>query len=209
MDAITRPRSFARTAAIAAISLIAAGFVTALGIGLRGLLWEVKIATAELTKAQAAINQAEATITAAAKQADAIITSARTNSEATIRAAEVNANGVVEAAIQGNIAGVKATDATNPALYEPFKQHTLYTQRAAILENELETRLDYETQRTLTDEQLRAKEQELETIHRKIHVIQSGFQKNFTDGLTTLFKSIGTTFKNLAPTRPTADLTTR
>jgi hypothetical protein len=50
MENISRPRSFAKTAAVAAITLLAAGCVTALGIGLEGMLWQIKNATANSTR---------------------------------------------------------------------------------------------------------------------------------------------------------------
>jgi hypothetical protein len=96
MENISRPRSFAKTAAIAAITLLAAGCVTAVGIGMEGMLWQTRTAVAEghkaealmaeaiaeKEKAKAQMKQAEATVAAAGQQATAIMESARTTATA-------------------------------------------------------------------------------------------------------------------------------
>jgi hypothetical protein len=226
MESISRPRSFAKMAATAGITLLAAGFITALGIGLEGMLWQVNNARAEMDKAKAmmeqakammeqshalmeqaraAMEQARATVAAAESQAHGVTQAANATASAVIQAAAVNAKAVVAAAREGNAGEVARTEAARPAFFEPAKRHAELTQQAAILNNEIETRLDYESQRPLSDSQIDSKKLELASIQRKIGVIQAGFQENVTGVLTTLFKAGKSSWQAIVPPRPVVE----
>ena len=223
MENITRPRSFAKTAAIAAITLLAAGCVTALGIGLEGMLWQMKNATAEVNKAHALMEQAKAqmeqanaqmeqaksTVSAAAEQATGIIEAAKYTAKATIDSAALNAKATVDAATQANLHNIQSASAANTAFYEPSKQYTVLTGQKARLEDEVATGLDYETQKPLTAQQLTAKETEIQVVQRKIGVVQKAVQQNITGGITTFVDGIITAYrKYAAPPKPSTPATT-
>lgn len=144
MPSLTKPRSLSKTLGIAAISLLAAGFITALGFGLRGLLWEMKKAQAELVAAQASIEVAKAQmlkaindLEAAKLTANATVTAAQLQSQATVAGAEKMKEGAIGAATVTNIAEVSTTqNILNPYLSEPAGN-------IAKLQADL-TRLDFE-----------------------------------------------------------------
>ena len=208
MESISRPRSFAKMAATAGITLLAAGFITALGIGLEGMLWQVNNARAEMDKAKAMMEQAQAMMEqarAAMEQARATVAAAESQAHGVIQAAAVNAKAVVAAAREGNAGEVARTEAARPAFFEPAKRHAELTQQAAILNNEIETRLDYESQRPLSDSQIDSKKLELASIQRKIGVIQAGFQENVTGVLTTIFKAGKSSWQAIVPPRPVVE----
>ena len=201
MDAINRPHSIVKAVAITAITLTVAAFATALGIGMRAVLWEIKLATAELNKAAAATIAANAameatrsTVIAAQKQAEAMIEAARLAANATIEAAQR----AVEAAEKGNFGDYLTTKkATGPAILEPVNDHTVLTKSIAVLKNELSTNLDYETQRTLAPTEIEAKNEALRIANRKLGVVRDAFEANVSGTFSTLVKGVMSTKENL------------
>ncbi len=231
MENIARPRSFVKTAAVAAITLLSAGCLTVLGLGIEGCLWQIKLANAELNKAQAqmeqakalfaqamaALEQAKSVVAAATVTGKASVDSAHITAQGNVKSADITATGAVKSAELGNYAEVISTNALKPAIWEPVEQHTALSRKAAILEDELSRGLDHATQQTLTSEQLAAKGQELHAINRELEIVRAGITRNmaggveaFAGGLTEGIKSLfgGRTAKhdeinpNPFPTRP-------
>jgi hypothetical protein len=134
------------------------------------------------------------------------LASAKTTASATVESARLASAAAVEAARQANLQNIQAAGATNAAFYEPSKTYTMLTQQKAVLQNEVATGLDYETQFPLTPEELRAKETEIQTVQRKLGVIQSAVQSNITGGITTFIDAIGSAFRKYAPAKPGPDL---
>jgi len=195
MEAINRPRSIVKAVAVTAITLTVAAFATALGIGMRAVLWEIKLATAEINKATAAMEQARATVTAAEKQAAATIEGAKLSANAIIEAA----NRGVEAADRRNYGDIRTFDkATVPAVLDPINEHTQLTKQIEILKNEISTNTEYKTERPLTADQVQAKIAELEKAARQRNVVQQYTGANMQGLLTTVFQGFSGAFKQIS-----------
>jgi len=165
MPALTKPRSLSKTLGIAAISLLAAGFITALGFGLRGFLWEMTKARADLIAAQASMDMAKAQmlkaindLEAARLNAGATVAAAQLQSQATVEGARQMKEGTIGAAQLSNMSEISTTqNILNPYLSDPAGNLAKIRAQVTTLDFELTNDTNINTGKPLTPEERAAR----------------------------------------------------
>jgi hypothetical protein len=210
MSSNTRSRSLARNATIAAISLLAAGLVTVLGVGLEGLLWQIKNATAainsasaEMEKAKAQMQQAHSTVKSAELTAQATVQAAVKTAEASVISAKISGDAAVDSAKAGNASEVAAVPAIKTILYDPMTRAGELQQRKVMLKDEITTGLAHTTQQPLTPEEIALRQKEVLVIDRLLDLQKEAFQQTVTAGGALFIDSLIGMFRQaIEPKRP-------